>query len=878
MKSYVLFFNQVDRSSLPYVGGKGANLGELSKAGFPVPDGFCVTTFAFQDFIATSSDMETFFESLDILDPQDLEPLRKWGERIRTHLEQLAIPAPLEQEIIYAWESAGKEISYAVRSSATAEDLPTASFAGQQDTYLNIRGRDELLRHIRKCWASLFTDRAIAYRAKNGFNHRQVSLSVVVQQMVNPQIAGVMFTADPTNGNRNVVSIDASFGLGESIVSGMVSADLYKVKNGQIIHKNISEKKIGIYPLPEGGTVTKDLPPDQGTKPVLTDDQILSVAKLGKKIEKHFGSPQDIEFCMENGEWFMVQSRPITSLYPLPDIPQEPLRIMFSFGHVQMMTDAMKPLGISVLRTIFPKQAFLEAGGRLFVNPTEVLRTKPGRMILPRVFQHLFDEALSLEIREVIERPEFLNVPPKRGFIKAAYRLVAPILKEVWNNLFKRDPKLARSKVERYMEEKWTAVRKELQGVSGPKRLEAAQYQLSIFGKGMLQNILPIVICFPISFHLLKKALVRWIGDDKKLHQLNKSLPGNITSEMGLVIGDLADLVRELPEVEEYLKQADDQTFDEGLLHVDGGERFKRAFDDFIGKYGNRCAGEIDLTRPRWRETPTQLVPAILGHMRSVKPGEHRQKFLNGEQEADETARRILHQVGSSGFKSRQMKRLIEVYRYIGGVREHPKYLLTLILDECKKAIQAEAEELVKKGVLQHPEEVFYLTLDELIQLSKGEFKPDVSSLVADRKEQYEWHQTLNPPRVMTSEGERVTASPRQGEFPEGALVGNPVSAGVVEGTARVVQKPEEAHLQEGEILIAPHTDPGWTPLFQSAQALVTEVGGLMTHGAVVAREYGIPAVVGVEDATKKIKDGQMIRVDGNQGFVEILSEGNDNR
>lgn len=872
MSSKVLFFEQVDRTRLSDVGGKGANLGELAKAGFPVPGGFCVTTYAYQEFIATSAEMDSLLDQLNALDPNDLNRLRELGERIRFHLRQLEIPIPLKNEIIQAWESIGKEYAYAVRSSATAEDLPTASFAGQQDTYLNIKGQEELLQHIRKCWASLFTDRAIAYRAKNGFDHRHVYLSVVVQRMVHPETSGIMFTADPVNGNRKVVSIDASFGLGEAIVSGQVSADLYKVKDGKIIQKNISDKKVAIFPLPEGGTVKKDLPPDQQSKQALTDSQILRLAELGKKIEKHFGAPQDIEFCIENGEITIVQSRPITSLYPLPDMPQEPLRVMFSFGHVQMMTDAMKPLGLSVLRTIFPKNVFKEAGGRLFVDPTEVLRTKPGRKILPEAFHRLFDEAFSRSIREVIQRPEFLQVPPKPGLLKSARRLAAPIIKEVWKNLYKRDPKLAKSQVENFMQNKWTEIRDGLQGVSGTERLEAVQHHLSSLGKDVLQNLFPYVICFPISYILLKNALHRWKGNDEELHSLNKSLPGNITSEMGLQIGDLADLVRELPEVEAYLKQANDQNFYEGLTQVRGGDRFQRAFEEFMAKYGHRCPGEIDLTRPRWRETPTQLVPAILGHMRSVKAKEHREKFALGEREAEEAAQRILEQARGNVFRYKFARRLIEVYRQMGGLREHPKYLLTLILDECKKAILTEAERMAKKGILKRAEDAFFLTLDELIRLSIGEL-PDVSSLIEKRKEQYAWHQTLKPPRVMTSEGEIVTGSPRKGQFPKGALIGNPVSAGVVEGKARIVLKPEEAQLHEGEILVAPHTDPGWTPLFQSAKALVTEVGGLMTHGAVVAREYGIPAVVGVDDATTKIKDGQMIRVDGNQGFVEILSD-----
>lgn len=868
MGSRILFFEEVDRSSLSDVGGKGANLGELSRAGFPVPGGFCVTTSAYQHFLATSPDVDTYLDALNALDPHDLESLRKWGERIRNHLLHLDIPASLVREIVSAWESVGTQNAYAIRSSATAEDLPTASFAGQQDTFLNIRGRDELLQSIRKCWVSLFTDRAIAYRAKNGFDHRHVYLSVVVQRMVQPEVSGILFTADPTNGHRNTVSINASFGLGEAIVSGMVSADLYKVKSGQIIQKTISEKKLAIQSLPEGGTIQRELPLEQQSQPALTDSQVLQLAAWGKEIEKHFGSPQDIEFCIEGDEIFTVQSRPITSLYPLPDIPREPLQVMFSFGHVQMMTDAMKPLGISVLRTILPKQVLLEAGSRLFVNPTEFLRTRFGRKAFPRVLHHLFDERISRAIHDVIQRPDFQQVSPKPRFFRSKWPFFAPIAKEVWNNLWQRDPEETQRQVERFMEEKWKEVHERVQGSHGVERLETIQRVLNGLGKELLQNLFPYVISFPISYLLLKKAL----GNPDELASLNKSLPGNLTSEMGLQIGDLADRLRQLPEVEAYLRQAEDDRFYEGLDQVEGGATFRQAFTDFIQQYGHRCPGEIDLTRPRWREVPTQLVPAILGHMRSVEPGAHRRKFQQGEEEAQEAKQRILNRVGG-GWKGRRIQRLIQVYRYMGGLREHPKYLATRILDECKKAIVAELEEWVKQGVLNKVTDGYYFTLEELIQIAHSSFPSDISATVAERKAAFERHQSLTPPKVMTSEGERVTGSPRQGNFPQGALIGNPVSAGVVEGKARIVHKPEEAQLHPGEILVAPHTDPGWTPLFQSANALVTEVGGLMTHGAVVAREYGIPAVVGIDRATEKIENGQRIRVDGDQGVVMILMD-----
>ncbi|MGM0867417.1 MAG: phosphoenolpyruvate synthase [Bacillota bacterium] len=876
MHSNVVFLNQLDRTHLLYAGGKGANLGELSKAGFPVPGGFCITTSAYQEFISGSSEMNSLFEELNTLNPADLNQLRDVSQRIRTHISQLETPKPLQEEILDAWNQVGKDFAYAVRSSATAEDLPTASFAGQQDTYLNIKGSDELLKHVQKCWASLFTDRAIAYRAKNGFDHRLVYLSVVVQRMVHPEISGILFTADPINGNRTVVTIDASFGLGEAIVSGMVSADLYKVKANQIIQKDIAEKKLAIYSLPEGGTITKELRKEEQTKQALTKEQIFRLVSLGKQIEQHFISPQDIEFCIENEEIFVVQSRPITSLYPLPaNIPHEPLGVMFSFGHFQMMTDAMKPLGISVIKTIFITEInhlLLEAGSRIYINLTEGLRHKFLKKIIPKFLINI-DEAISRAVQEVIQRPEFLATPAKLGTFQAFRQFLTPVLKEVAKNLLLRDPQLAKEEVEDYMQKRWEQVRTDLQGIHGDKRIETVKKHLDTLVFDVFKKIIPKVVPFIITSALLKNFLNRWMGDDRELHKLNQSLPGNVTSEMGLQIGDLADIVREFPEVEAYLENTNDQTFFDGLSNLRGGEIFTKAFGDFIDKYGSRCPGEIDITNPRWYETPTALVAPLLGHMRSVKSGEHRLKFTNGEKAAQEAEQTILQHVKGNPLKTRIMERLIKVFRHLGGLREHHKYLFTLIMAECKKAIIAEAEELVNKGVIKQVEDVYFFTLEEVIQLTKGEFNTDVDLLLENRKAEYEWHQTLPPPRVMTSEGEIVVAPPKTGSFPKGSLVGSPVSAGVAVGRARIVLRPEEASLHEGEILVAPFTDPGWTPLFQSAKALVTEVGGLMTHGSVVAREYGIPAVVGIDDATKKIQDGQMIRVDGNQGFVEFLSK-----
>src|SRR5262247_534758 len=353
---WVARFDSIDKSDVALVGGKGANLGEMTRAGFPVPGGFCVTTDAFRAFLEGAGDTAALFARLAALSPEDTEAVRRAGDETRARLRAAPIPEDVARAVEAAWEEAGAEHAYAVRSSATAEDLPGASFAGQQDTYLNVRGREALLEKVRDCWVSLFTDRAITYRARNGFDHRRVLLSVVVQRMVLPEVSGIMFTADPIDGRRHIVSIDAGLGLGEALVSGLVSADLYKVdkRTHQLIERKIATKTLAILPLPGGGTRQEDLPPERQTAPSLSDEHVRELASLGARIEAHYGTPQDIEWCIEAGRVFVVQSRPITTLFPLPEPkpPGEDVRVFMSFGHVQVMTDALMPYSRSLWRRL----------------------------------------------------------------------------------------------------------------------------------------------------------------------------------------------------------------------------------------------------------------------------------------------------------------------------------------------------------------------------------------------------------------------------------------------------------------------------------------------------------------------------------------------
>src|SRR3989441_2224914 len=414
MSSYVLGFQDIDKTKLMVVGGKGANLGELSKIeGIRVPDGFCISTEAFKRIIGETSSIHELLDQLSLLKVENRDKIGELSGEIRSVIEGIAIPQDIHEEITRLLSRLDEKNAYAVRSSATAEDLPTASFAGQQDTYLNIVGKEAILQHISKCWASLFTDRAVTYRLQNGFDHRKVQLAVVVQKMVFPQAAGILFTADPVTSNRKVLSIDASFGLGEAMVSGLVNADIYKVRNGKVIDKKISTKKLAIYALEDGGTKEQEIEPEWQNRQALTDEQILELEHIGRKIEEHFGRPQDIEWCLVDDTFYIVQSRPITTLFPIPEANDQENHVYISVGHQQMMTDPMKPLGLSFFLLTTPAPMY-EAGGRLFVDVTPRLASPASRAGLLEVVGR-GDPLIRDALETILERGDFIRSLPDEG-------------------------------------------------------------------------------------------------------------------------------------------------------------------------------------------------------------------------------------------------------------------------------------------------------------------------------------------------------------------------------------------------------------------------------------------------------------------------------
>ena len=822
---YVLDLAQLGAADVALAGGKGANLGELTRLdGVRVPDGFCVTTDAYRE----AADASRYATQ----EPEEL-------------------PEALVAEVAAALARNGEHAAYAVRSSATAEDLPTASFAGQQDSYLNVTGLPEILRHIRLCWASLFTERAIAYRERNGIG--EPAMAVVVQRMVEPDAAGVLFTADPVTGHRGTATVEAVGGLADRLVSGLVNGQAYAMRDDRVIT------------APDGDRL-------------LTDEQVLRLVRLGRRVEAHFGRPQDIEWCLAGGEFHLVQSRPITTLFPLPESAGGENRVCVSVGHQQMMTDAIKPLGLSVWQATTPRPMH-EAGGRLFVDVAPLLARPSGRAYLLDTLGRS-DPLIRDALRTLLDRgfvPELPDdgAPPPAGAPAPGDPDPGAVTELIAEN---------EASVER--------LRQEIERLSGPELIDFvvadfAELRRLLFDPRSHQ----LIMAGMEAAWWLTDHLEEWLGERDAAGALTQSVPHNVTSEMGLALLDVADAIRPHPEVVAFLRRVADLSAGAGqggstgegpgagadrfldeLAGLPGGREARDALAGFLASYGMRCPGEIDITRPRWAENPAALLLAILGNVRNFPPGEATRRFEQGLREAERAERDLLErlrELPGGEQKAAETERMIRRVRAFAGYREYPKYGMVRRYFLYKQALLREADRLVRDGVLGEREDVFYLRLDELREVVRTR-RAD-RDLIGRRREEFRSYETLTPPRVMTSDGEVVTGRYRHDGVPPGALAGLGVSAGVAEGRARVVTDLARAELEPGDILVTPYTDPSWTPLFVAAAGLVTEVGGLMTHGAVIAREYGLPAVVGVEGATRLVRDGQRIRVDGTGGHVEII-------
>lgn len=863
----VLELQEVDKTMIGLVGGKAASLGELTKMdAIEVPRGFCLTTNVYKRIVQNNTELESLLREIEFLEVKDREKIREASARVRMLIEKLLVPVDIADEIARRIAGLGEKDAYAIRSSATAEDLPTASFAGQQDSYLNITGVDSILQHISKCFASLFTERAIVYRIQNGFNHRKVYLSVIVQKMIFPEVAGIMFTADPVTSNRKITSIDASFGLGESLVSGLVNPDVFKLYKGKLIDKKISAKKTAVYSSEQGGTIKQEIAAAKQNIQTLTDEQVFWLEQIGRKVEAHFGQPQDIEWCLADNIFYIVQSRPITTLFPIPRANDQENRVYVSVGHQQMMTDPIKPLGLSFF-LLTTHATMRTAGGRLFVDLTAMLSSPDGSKKVLDIFGKS-DPLIKDALLTVVERDDFIKCMPADG---SALHNKAPLPID-FNTLSDFDPAIVFDLFKKG-QDSILQLQQNIQSKSGPGLFDFILEDVQQLKKSLSDpQSLGVIVTAMNAAAWLNEKMEEWLNEKKVADTISQSVPNNITSEMGLALLELADRIRPYPALINYLQQVTNDDFLDEMTKLEGGREISGAIRDFLQKYGMRCAGEIDITRTRWAEKPVSILPLLTSGIKSQAPGASKRKFEQGLQEAqrkEEDLLSRLKQLPEGEQKAKETKRMIDLVRNLSGYREYPKYSMVNRYFLYKLALLKEAEQLLSAGLIRQKEDIYYLAFDELrevVRTGKLDYQ-----MIIDRKEEYKWFEKINPPRVITSDGEIVSGKYKHKNLPPNAIAGLAVSSGIIEGKARVILNMEEAKLEPGDILVTSFTDPSWTPLFLSVKALVTEVGGLMTHGAVIAREYGLPAVVGVENATKLISDGQQIRVNGTEGYVELI-------
>jgi rifampicin phosphotransferase len=816
-------------------GGKGANLGELIAAGFPVPDGYVLTTDA---YVAAARAAK-----VDAAKADDA------GDRLRA----LTVPRAIATAATEAYDALGGG-KVAVRSSATAEDLPGASFAGQQDTFLDVEGHEALLDAIRRCWASLWNERAVAYRADHAIDEG-AALAVVVQRMVEATAAGVLFTADPITGRRRTSVIDAAPGLGEAVVSGAVVPDHY-VADPRTRH--VTERAI------------------QGQRPVLTDALVRELAEVGTRIETALGGPQDIEFAIDgHDQVWIVQSRPITTLYPLPT-QAEADRVYFSISVAQGYFDPVTPMGMEAFFAIGrrvaatfardgqatpERSAVVVAGERPFADVTPVLRDPLGREFLERAAS-VGEARSSIVFGKLAEDPRFRLARrlPFRSlgvFVPLLFRSRVPI------NVLRllQSPARARARTLRQIEE---ATRIDLQaGATASERLDLFE---GFLGR-TLPFVFPRLIAVVAAGMLSYVAIGRLLGDRARpdeLLTLTRGLPHNPTTQMDLALWALSrEIAADAPSAQ-LMAGGSSGDVVEAFRSGTAPPALQGGLTRFLERYGFRSVGEIDLGVTRWSEDPTHLIGAISNYLQltddALAPDA---QFSRGAAEAEAMIATLLARV--SGPRRRILRFFLGRARALMGSRELPKFMLIRnIFTPMRALLRPVGEELAAAGRLEHGEDIYFLTLAEARAAVAG---ADMRAAVAAHRAEFERERARKRiPRVLLSDG--TDAEVALVEAVEGALRGSPASPGSVTGKARVILSPRGAHLEPGEILVAPSTDPGWTPLFLTAGGLVMEMGGMMSHGAVVAREYGIPAVVGVPDATERIATGDIITVDGSSGAV----------
>ncbi len=835
----ILWFNEIGKNDIASAGGKGANLGEMERAGFPVPPGFCVVTEAYREHIRTL-ELEPLIEKAHpLVQDENIPELEQLAGMIRERIENAKMPAQTEQAI----KSAYRKLSnmgtplVAVRSSATAEDLPDFSFAGQQETFLSVNGEEQVLKHVKQCWASLWTPRSITYRQKNGFSHEQVALSVVVQAMVQSDKSGVLFTVNPLTGNSGEMMVNASYGLGESIVSGRVTPDTILLsKHGEpfVLQKSSGSKEIQIITGPEGLTTETAVPDELRNRFCLEEAEMRGLLDLGLRVEGYYLKPQDIEWAISKNKLHLLQARPVTAA---PAAGKKTARA--------------KPNKIN------------RAQKKLLDNFKEHIPNAP----YPLDYEPLL---LLNRQKNAVFRELGVTMPPENkiirmdehGVLSVGSLLPRPNIRLLWipvslRRMMRLNPAGASKDTE-------ALLAMELDSLAGTDLAQLnnpslADYIYKSVDTAMQWTYLRFrVYVFPMVF--LGFFLRRYLRGAKLGRTVNQynflAGLGYKTAEIEQALYTLAEELDKNPAVRRlFLETKPDKL--PSLLMKEYPAYYAK-FTGFLKDYGARTAmAYIPFSAHSWSERPELLAGTLAALLKAGGIHEH-----IGQQKSGENKYAKLKQTVSARLspgKKERFERLQEQFRSAHMGREELVYWMEQCFVAARLGVAEAAGRFHRQGLLDAPEDIRYLTLSELKRALSD--KDGLQALKASLTTRKAW-------RFMAEQAWNG-APGEEAAFKGTVLKGLSGSPGIAKGKVRIINNPSEfGRLQKGEVLVCRFTDPVWTPLFPLACAVVCDTGGPLSHAAIVAREYGIPAVLGTKNSTQILKEGQIVTVDGSKGLV----------
>ncbi|NIM52805.1 MAG: hypothetical protein GTO22_26765 [Gemmatimonadales bacterium] len=873
----ILWLERVRRDDIASVGGKAANLGELIGAGFPVPPGFVVTAPACRKFFE-SIDLGREVAALGGL--SDAERARRCAA-IGRKIREAEVHGELEEAILSAHrtlvERCGPELVCVVRSSATAEDLGEASFAGQHGTYYYV-DRSRLIPMISNCWASLWSEEAVSYRATHGIDHAAAYMAVVVQQMIPAQVSGVAFTVNPVTGARDEIVIESSWGMGAAIVDGRVTPDRYVLgREGlEVEERRIARKRFRVSTTMRGGPEGRilDVPLADQHAGTLSTEQAIDVARLAVRAEQHFGAAQDVEWAMSDAVLHVLQSRPVTVAGPKAFCKNDGGGKYVLFKPLaENFTDPLTPLTANLWLQGPVAAATVVIGGRIYFDVGKLKGLFPFKLADGDVAQLLY---LSTEGLPAKLKISLLRLPLTVLFATAVYLTYA--------NAYARSANLPTEFMDRYRHLAESVDRDPSYGVRETIRELFLGGSLGRMLRAPLGNQALLVNTsaarYFVWFALLKRMLRRYLPDlaADALGVITSGGEGVLSAETGRRIWSLAAEAKRNEVVRRIVVDNAPERALTALRSAPAAAAFLRELDRFLATFGHRALKEFEFSAPRWEEDPGPVLGMVRNYLLAeADPEEHERQVARRREELYRTmearlARRPLER--ALGLRTRLIRYATKRVKYFATLRENSRFYWSMGAYIVRKKILRLEATLIEQGRLKCKDDIFFLEWSEVERLSDGRFEwRDVEERIAVRRRERVRLSKVTPPRMVGIERTAPSAV-AAGEGDRTVLPGQSASPGHKEGVARVILDPaHDVELRPGEILVAPYTDPAWTPLFLTAGAAVVEVGSFLSHAGTVAREYGLPCVVDVADCTSRIRTGDRLLVDGDAGLVRVLSQ-----